>query len=257
MDLVNGSPRDQHLVVVVAHPDDESFGCGSLIARAAAAGTKVTVVCATRGEMGEREPDPDTDHLDLAEVRERELRDAAVVLGVDVVELLDHADSGFDGAMPEGALCARPLVELADELDGVVSRLRPTDVLILDGSDGHRDHQHLRDAVALVLRRHPDVRLVQSSLANSLMRRWIDEMRVRRPDTAYLEIDLDAIGRPDDELRAIDTTAHLRTREQAMACHRSQRSPYDDLSPALRRAFLTTDFVVATPPAPSTDGAAR
>ena len=36
------------------------------------------------------------------------------------------------------------------------------------------------------------------------------------------------------------------TRERAMACHRSQRSPYDDLSPQLRRAFLSTDYVVAT-----------
>ncbi len=232
------------MVVVVAHPDDESFGCGSLIARAAAAGARVTVVCGTRGEVGEREPDPDTAHLDLGQVREAELRAAAEVLGVEAVELLGHADSGFDGPLPEGALAATSVEALAAEVDGVLERLGPTQVIVLDGGDGHRDHVHVRRAVELALRERPDVALLQSCLANSLMRRWVAEVQEVRPDTAYLDIDVDALGRPDHELVAIDTSAQLATRERAMACHRSQRSPYDDLSPELRRAFLSTDHVV-------------
>ena len=38
---------------MVAHPDDETFGAGSVIASLAAAGVEVVVCCATRGEMGE------------------------------------------------------------------------------------------------------------------------------------------------------------------------------------------------------------
>ena len=232
------------MVVVVAHPDDESFGCGSLIARATAAGRRVTVICATRGEAGERQPDPATDHLDLAEIRERELRDAAEVLGVDEVVLLDHADSGFDGDMAPGALAATSVEDLSAEVDGWFARLAPTEVIVLDGGDGHRDHLHVRQATEVALADRPGVRLVQSCLANSLMRRWVEEMQSQRPDTAYLQLDLDTLGRRDAELTAIDTSAHLAVREQAMACHRSQRSPYEDLSPELRRAFLATDFVV-------------
>ena len=237
---------DRHHLVVVAHPDDESFGCGSLIARAVAAGTKITVVCATRGELGERVPDPATDHVDLGVLREQELREAAAVLGVDAVEVLAHSDSGFDGVLASRALCSRSVTELASELSAILDRLEPTEVLVLDGSDGHRDHQHVRVAAESVVRQRTGVTLTQSSLSNTLMRRWVAEMRAEQPDTVYVDLDLDTLGRPDAELEAMDTSAHLATRERAMACHRSQRSPYDDLSPQLRRAFLSTDYVVAT-----------
>lgn len=238
--------RGEHLVVVVAHPDDESFGCGSLIAKATSDGARVTVICATRGEAGERAPDPATDHLPLGELREQELRSAAEVLGVDAIELLDLSDSGFDGPLPDNALCAVPLDQLVDELRSRLDRLGPDVVLTIDGSDGHRDHLHIRRAAgAAVTQRAAPVRLIESCLANSLMRRWIDEMQTLNPDAAYHDLDVDSLGRPDDELTPIDVSDQLDRREAAIACHRSQRSPYDGLSPDLRRAFLSTEFIIA------------
>ena len=73
------------------------------------------------------------------------------------------------------------------------------------------------------------------------MRRWAEERTGQ--DIVYLDLDLDALGRPDAELVAIDTSAVLAVREEAIACHRSQASPYDGLSPDLRRAFLTVDHI--------------
>jgi LmbE family N-acetylglucosaminyl deacetylase len=234
----------QRLVVVVAHPDDETFGCGTLIAAATDAGAYVTVVCATRGEAGERVPDAATDHVPLAELRELELRQAAGVLGVHEVVVLAHADSGFDGPYPHGALCGVAVDLLATEIAGLLLLADPDTVLILDGSDGHRDHLHLRQAVERALVGHPSgTRLARSCLSNSLMRQWVAEMQSVNPDTVYLEADIAMLGAPDDTLTAIDGSAWLDRRERAIACHRSQRSPYDGLSPELRRAFLTTDFV--------------
>lgn len=232
----------EHLVVVVAHPDDETFGCGSLIAQSAAAGAKVTVICATRGGEGERVPDPITDCWPLGLVREVELGAAARVLGVDDVALLGYRDSGFDGDAHPRSLVAAPLDTVARDLAARLAALAPDVVLTLDGSDGHRDHVHLRDALAVAvaeLDRRP--RLVHSSLANSLMRRWAEERS--GSDTVYLELDLDTLGRPDAELTAIDTSDVLAVREEAITCHRSQASPFDGLSPELRRAFLTVDHV--------------
>ncbi|MGI9053333.1 MAG: PIG-L deacetylase family protein [Ilumatobacteraceae bacterium] len=75
-------------MVVVAHPDDEAFGCGSLIAHAASGGADVTVLCATRGEAGEPSPAMGP-AIDLGATRAGELLDAVRVLGGRNVELLD------------------------------------------------------------------------------------------------------------------------------------------------------------------------
>ena len=65
------------LLVVVAHPDDETFGCGSLLMHAAERGARTVVVCATRGEAGEVEQDVPVPAGGVGELREGELRDAA------------------------------------------------------------------------------------------------------------------------------------------------------------------------------------
>jgi N-acetyl-1-D-myo-inositol-2-amino-2-deoxy-alpha-D-glucopyranoside deacetylase len=236
--------RGRRLVAVVAHPDDETFGCGSLLAQAADDGAHVTVICATRGERGERRPDPATDHRPLAEVREDELVAAAAALGVDEVVVLGHLDSSVMGDLDPGALCATPVEDLARELLAHLVDQRPDVVLALDGSDGHRDHLHvyaaLQEAVAGLPTRPP---LVLASLANSLMRRWVAEMQLLNPETVYLDTDVALLGRPDDELTAIDVAPWLPVIERAIACHRSQRSPFDGLTPELRRAFLATAYV--------------
>lgn len=236
--------RGQHLVAVVAHPDDESFGCGSLIAQAALAGARVTVICATRGEEGERRPDPTTDAWPIGLLRETELCQAAVVLGVDDVRFLDLADSGFSANPPPNALISMPADRLAGRLLDQLNDVQPDVVLTLDGSDGHRDHIHLSNALRIAVDRlDRPARLVHSSLARSSMVAWAQAMRAEQPHREHLTIGDSQLGRPDDELTAIDTSDVLSIREQAIACHLSQASPFDNLPPALRHHFLTTDHV--------------
>ncbi|TFV73825.1 PIG-L family deacetylase [Blastococcus sp. CT_GayMR19] len=246
-------PGDRWLVAV-AHPDDETFGCGSVIARATSLGAEVTVACATRGEAGEPTPGSTGD---LGAVREAELHRAAALLGVTRVELLGYRDSGFDGAPPPGSLCAAPLDAVAGVLERLITDLRPAVVVVLDGSDGHRDHRHVRAAVHAALAAAPTgdgaaegtPQLYEHCLPNALMRRWLDEMRSLRPGTAYHSLDPADLGRADEDITdVVDGSGVLALREAAMAEHRSQASPFDGLSDELRRAFLTADHLVRVAP---------
>lgn len=242
--LLEIRPGDRWLVAV-AHPDDETFGCGSLIAEAARHGAHVTVLCATRGEAGERTPEI-PDDADLGAVREAELHAAAALLGVARVRLLDYGDSGFDGEPLAGTLCGSPLAEVTATLAAELAAAAPSVVVILDGSDGHRDHLRMKAGIeAAVAGIDTAPLVVQTCLPNSIMRRWLDEMRETHPDAAYHGIDPAQFGTPDALVTdVLDHSDVLGLREAAIALHRSQRSPYDELSPDLRRAFLADTYVI-------------
>jgi N-acetyl-1-D-myo-inositol-2-amino-2-deoxy-alpha-D-glucopyranoside deacetylase len=232
------------MLVTVAHPDDESFGCGSVIAHAVDLGLRVVVVCATRGEAGEGDSD------DLGAQREGELREAAVALGVHTVEVLEFADSGWDGPPPPGALVDR-VDEATAAIRDVVLRHRPAIVVTLDptGSDGHRDHAAIGLATTAAFHATVDwpASLYHWCIARSLMNRWAAATAQRQPDSVYLENEL---GRPDDDITTVlDVASVLPRRNAAIAAHRSQASPFDGLDDDLRAAFLTRDhFVRVVPP---------
>jgi N-acetyl-1-D-myo-inositol-2-amino-2-deoxy-alpha-D-glucopyranoside deacetylase len=226
-------------LVVVAHPDDESFGCGSILAHADGAGHETIVLCATRGEAGESRVAAD----DLGAVREAELRDAARILGVGAVHVLDYRDSGLSGPPPAGSLVAADTAELALRIGTVLAECRPDVVITLDGSDGHRDHAAIRDATlaAVEAAADPPQATYLWCLARSSMERWADHMRTVTDDyDAYLA--LGELGTPESEITTvIDVSAQLPRRLAAISAHASQASPYDHLPPDLQREFLAID----------------
>jgi LmbE family N-acetylglucosaminyl deacetylase len=225
------------LLVVVAHPDDEAFGCGSVIAHATAHGMRTTVVCATRGELGEPAASSGLSRADLPAARERELRAACALLGADAVELLDHLDSGVDGNPAPGSLAAADPVELRDRLAGVIDRVRPDVVVTLDASDGHRDHAAVRDATLAaldVVERRPGATYL-FCLARSLM-------------TAFTGAE--GLGTPDEEITTlVDVADLLPLRWRAIRTHASQVPPFDAMSPALQHDFLAVDRLRRVDPA--------
>ncbi len=229
------------LLVVVAHPDDESFGCGSGRAHASRAGHDTAVLCATRGEAGESRIRTD----DLAALREAELRAAGRILGVGTIRLLDHVDSGMEGEPTPGTLVAADPSLVASEVRAAVDELRPDVVVTLDGSDGHRDHAVIRDAtlVAVDTAGHAPRATYLWCLARSSMTRWAIHMRVIGGGEHY--VDTVELGTPDDEITTVvDVSAVLSTRWDAIRAHRSQASPYDELPEELQHEFLATDRLV-------------
>lgn len=119
------------LLVVVPHPDDESYAFGGTIALAASAGWRVVVEAATNGELGERHDGVPAEPASLANRRRDELRESCRILGAELPRFWD---------LPDGSLA-----DQADQAERVASIVRDENasmVLALgaDGAYGHPDH---------------------------------------------------------------------------------------------------------------------
>ena len=140
------------LLAIFPHPDDETFSSAGIMAAAAERGVPVTVISATRGEVGESSIPGLDDPERLGIVRERELRDAMQQIGVTDVRLLTYRDSGMEGS-PEAehpkALVRAPIADVAGKLVPHIRAVRPQVVITYgrDGIYGHPDHLHLHYAV--------------------------------------------------------------------------------------------------------------
>jgi LmbE family N-acetylglucosaminyl deacetylase len=130
-DLGSGDhlPSWRSVLAVVAHPDDESFGLGAVLAGFADAGAAVAVLCYTHGESSTLH----SGQGDLASVRSAELADAAAVLGVDPVQLADY---------PDGALTGVDLGDLSAHVIDLAGKVGADGLMVFDtsGVTGHPDH---------------------------------------------------------------------------------------------------------------------
>jgi LmbE family N-acetylglucosaminyl deacetylase len=244
-----GMTSPPRLLVTVAHPDDETFGTGSLIASAAERSARVTVLCATRGEAGEAHGVPAG--ADLAAVREAELRAAGAVLGVDRFVLLEFGDSGMTGDLPVGALAAAPLDEVAGAVRAVIDDVAPDVVVTLDPDhgDGHRDHSAIGRATLQACRDFPEVRAYVWTVTRSLLADWLEYLGQVRPGSAHLELDHQGVGRTDEDITTFLDVKHLRdVRLRAAALHRSQVFPFANMPDDLLSEFLDTDRLVRMQP---------
>jgi LmbE family N-acetylglucosaminyl deacetylase len=185
------------VLVVCAHPDDESFGLGAIISGVAHRGSRVSVLCFTRGGAS-------TLHGvdgDLGTIRVAEMAAAGEILGVSRLELLDY---------PDGRLAQVGIDELADHVRRVAAAVAAAGLLVFDhgGITGHPDHQHATDAA-----------LVAASTLGCPVFAWAIPEKVAH--SLNDEFHTAFVGRPDDEIDVtitVDRTAQL----EAIHCHRSQ-----------------------------------
>jgi LmbE family N-acetylglucosaminyl deacetylase len=125
-------PASGTLLGIWAHPDDEAYLSSGLMALARAAGHRVVVATATRGELGTNDPVAHPPAR-LAKIREREL--AASLSAVDVHEhrWLNFPDGGLASADRDSAVAA---------LAGLIDEVVPDTIVTFgpDGMTGHSDH---------------------------------------------------------------------------------------------------------------------
>jgi LmbE family N-acetylglucosaminyl deacetylase len=160
------------VLVVCAHPDDESVGCGGALRLHARAGDRVEAVFLTSGEGGGH---GEAAH---AETREREARRAAAVLGIEELHFWRE---------PDGRLRARG--ELVRQLAALIDSTKCSLLYAPQPADDHPDHR----AAA---------RLVRASLGASAVRPAVRFFEIWSPLGDMDEI-VDISAAIDDKRRAI------------------------------------------------------
>ena len=120
--------KPKRMLVILAHPDDESFAVGGTLAKYAHQDVQVILLCATRGEAGI----PGLSSSEAGDIRERELRKAAEHLGIEV----------YLSACPDGQLANMNPETLLEHIACWIDLVQPQVILTFgpEGVSGHPDH---------------------------------------------------------------------------------------------------------------------
>ncbi|MEW1545097.1 N-acetyl-1-D-myo-inositol-2-amino-2-deoxy-alpha-D-glucopyranoside deacetylase [Streptomyces tsukubensis] len=264
----------RRLLLVHAHPDDESITNGATMARYAAGGARVTLVTCTLGEEGEVIP-PDLAHLaadrddSLGEYRIGELSAAMKELGVTDHRFLGgpgrYRDSGMMGLPQnrrEGAFWNTPVDDAAPHLVEIIRSVRPQVMVTYDphGGYGHPDHIQAH-RVAMRAAELAAERAFRRDLGDPWRIAKIYWTRVPRSvaEEGFAALRAAGVGFPgvaavddvpgvvgDDEITAaIDGSAYAERKAAAMRAHATQIAvdgPFFALSNDLGQPIFATEY---------------
>ncbi|MPY32878.1 N-acetyl-1-D-myo-inositol-2-amino-2-deoxy-alpha-D-glucopyranoside deacetylase [Streptomyces adustus] len=267
------------LLLVHAHPDDESINNGATMARYAAEGARVTLVTCTLGELGEVIP-PELAHLSgdaLGEHRLGELAAAMSELGVKDFRQLGgpgrYRDSGMMG-LPDNddpaCFWQADVDEAAAHLLDVILEVRPQ-VLVTydpDGGYGHPDHIQAHRVAVRAAELAADAGLPIPRVYFNRMPRPVAEeafgrLRDRLPGLPFTETaavdDVPGVVARERITAEIDGTAYAAAKAAAMRAHATQIEVAPDeasfaLSNELAQPLFTTEYYEL---AGGADGAGR
>ena len=139
---------DRTVLVIFAHPDDETLGCGGTIARHAAEGDKVHwLVLAAR--QSSRFEEPELADPEYTNVRKADASHAAEILGISSHTLLDYHDNRLDTV---------PLLDIVKAVERTKARVSPDIVYTHHWGDVNVDHRTVCDAVLAAFRPMPGER---------------------------------------------------------------------------------------------------
>ena len=253
------------LLGLYSHPDDEQLITGTL-AQCASEGIRTGLVCATRGEAGQVHSSATATLETIGQVREAELRAAAVVVGVKDLWFLDYRDSGWFGS-PENSdpdvFANSDEHEALGKIVKIIREFRPTLIITFDpeGGYGHLDHLKIHKLALAAFSAAADPqafpeagepwqvsRLFYSMFSRSSMRRVLGYMKKLNLDDNFLKLDLEQFGVDDTEItNEIDVSRWLDAKDKSLQCHRTQRSDYErwqHLPPDLLGELRGTEYFV-------------
>ncbi|HBG74605.1 MAG: GlcNAc-PI de-N-acetylase [Chloroflexi bacterium GWB2_49_20] len=262
------------LLIVLAHPDDESFGMGGTLAYYAAQDVDVHLICATKGEAGDVSPDKLIGYDSIASLREAELRCAAGILGLTGVHFLGFRDSGMPGSLDNKhpkALVSQPIDIVSEAIVRYIRELQPQVVVTFDPIGGYRhpDHIAIHNATVRAFDQAGDShykvngykpfqpeRLYFHTFSRGFLRTAVKILKIlgRNPKRfgRNRDIDLESFANENFPIHAvIDIRKFRQQKEKAGSCHASQgggRMGGRLLSILLRIFGNNESFMQAYPP---------
>ncbi|MEM6915393.1 MAG: PIG-L family deacetylase [Verrucomicrobiota bacterium] len=201
----------QKAVLIVAHPDDETF-CSGLLCELVEKGVTVDLVCLTRGEGG---PTGEWSREELGRVREEEMKAACDKLGICSLTFLDYVD-------PVGKehRSFAPDVSAKDLAAQIKPFLQEVDLVISHGSSGEYWH--------------PAHLLVYEAVKRSQRNgSWMTFLSAQENHPIPKLINVD-----DTTDLILDVSGHAKAREEALACHQSQASLFCRFAEGSLRDFI-------------------
>lgn len=243
------------LVFLHAHPDDEALLTAGTMARAAAEGHRVVLVCATDGSAGLTSS---AYSGDLAGVRLAEVERSAALLGTARLETWGYADSGLDGMLASGFAAG----DAAAQADRLAALLREEQANVLVGYDpsggyGHPDHLRVH-AVARAAAQQTGTRLFEATLPREPIARSVrTAAALHLTPTDFDPAEFDRAWTPRRLItHRVDVRPYLEVKRASMNAHASQAVADDStrtlavlarLPRALFSTLLGTEYYVSVP----------
>lgn len=234
-----------------AHPDDEAIGTAGTLARDAAAGHRVVLVFATRGELGEPVPGVLAPGEQLPVRRSAECYASAAAIGAQRVEFLGYTDSGMMGEPSNDApYCFwQTSVEHAAKRLALILDEEEADVLTTyddNGGYGHPDHIQ----VHRVGRRAAELSVVPVVAQGTMNRdRILRGIKENGGDLSQIPANL---GKPESELtHSVEAMEFADRKRASMRAHASQMAPDHFLLAMPEPMFLVgmgVEFYIVDPP---------
>jgi LmbE family N-acetylglucosaminyl deacetylase len=240
------------VLVVLAHPDDESLACGGTLARLADEGARIVLLCASRGERGSQSG-PVADE-GLAGNRARELAAAAGALGIGDVLLFDH---------PDGDLRWAHVAELHAQIALAIRHYEPSAVITFaeDGLYWHLDHIAVHERTTTVVRSlgRDAPALYYVAMPPGVMRAIVDAATARgwtAPPAGFWSLPPDAFGDgAKPPTIAVQVQDWVPRKLAGIRCHQSQMGsghPFAKIDEAEARRWLGVEHFRRMPDGAST-----
>lgn len=213
---------------VFAHPDDETFSSGGTIAKLSGQKNKIILITATKGEKGEPGNPALTTMDKLGEVREKELRNAAKILGISNIYFLGFLD---------GTLRYVKNKTIEQKILSVLKKEKPDVVVTFDksGASNHPDHKAVSRSATRIFEAYKNgvnkhVKLYQTAIPKSSLKKFEEK-----------GLEYNAFGKmkgikDKDITTVINIEKTLNTKIKALKQHKTQHKDWERF---LNRAKVT------------------